>query len=194
MEEHTEIPSSTPVGTKMSTKTWIIIGIVAVLLLLAGKIFSPERIAEHAIERAFEAEGVDLDIDVANDGTVEYSATGENGESVQMNAGENVTLPEGWPSNIPVPSDATLTYAGSVAGDSEGTNYMVSYTSAKSLSDISALYTEVFTANGWSQVSNVAMPDSVMLGTEYGENNSVGVYATKDAKGVAVTLTVSIGK
>jgi histidyl-tRNA synthetase len=60
--------------------------------------------------------------------------------------------------------------------------------------DISSLYTEVFTANGWSQVSNVAMPDSVMLGTEYGENNSVGVYAVKDTNGVAVTLTVSIGK
>lgn len=178
----------------MSTKTWIIIGIVAVILLLAGNMFSPERITERAVERAFEAEGVDLDIDVANNGTVEYSATGENGETVRMNAGENVTLPEGWPSNIPVPSDATLTYAGSVAGDSEGTNYMVSYTSAKSLSDISSLYTEVFTANGWSQVSNVAMPDSVMLGTEYGENNSVGVYAVKDAKGTAVTLTVSIGK
>lgn len=194
MEEHTETPSPTSIGTKMSTKTWIIIGIVAVILLLAGNMFSPERITERAVERAFEAEGVDLDIDVANNGTVEYSATGENGETVRMNAGENVTLPEGWPSNIPVPSDATLTYAGSVAGDSEGTNYMVSYTSAKSLSDISSLYTEVFTANGWSQVSNVAMPDSVMLGTEYGENNSVGVYAVKDAKGTAVTLTVSIGK
>ena len=192
MEEHTEEVSQTPtpVGGKVSKKAWIIIGVVGVGLLIVSNMFSPERMTERAVEQAFEEQGIDADINTDGDGSVNYTVTGENGENIQMQAGEDVSLPDGWPSNIPLVDDAQITYAGTVAGNEGDTNYMVSYQTTDSLTDIVSFYSDAFKANGWSTISNVATGDSIMLGTEYGENGSVAVYAVKDAEGVAVTLTV----
>ena len=194
MNEQHEVPEQ-PVAhneKKVPTKTWIIItGIIAVAILVVGNMYSKERMAERAIEQAFEAQGIHADIGVGDAGTFEYAATGETGENISVSAGEHVSLPKGWPSNVPMPSDAKLTYAGTVAGNEGETNYMVSYSTTQSLTDISTFYSDAFAANGWGAVSNVMMGDSIMLGVEYGEKNSVGVYAVKEATGVAVTLTVS---
>ena len=196
MEEQTGTPlhTETPTGTKVQKKTWIIIGVIGVAILVVGNMYSPERNAQRVMERAFEARGIDADVDMNGDGSFNYSETNDDGSRIQMNAGENVSLPSGWPSNVPLPNNAQLTYAGTVAGDAENTSYMVSYLTTSSLSEIAVFYSDVFKANGWTGVSNVSTGDSVMLGAEYGKNSSVGAYATKDPKGAAVTLTVSMEK
>ncbi len=189
-------------GEKKDYTKWIVIGVVVIVgLYIVQYLFSPARMAEHMVERAIEKQtGGDVDIDInpmmgGKDASV--SIKGENGETYHMNAGEDVALPDNWPSDIPLLDDAKITYAGTMGmgmgmgmnGDAAGMS--VVYTTAKSANDAADFYKKELVQNGWTLAGTMAVPGGSMVHATKGDMVAT-VSIGGDESGT--TVTVAIGK
>ncbi len=160
-------------GKKQDYTKWIIIGVVGLVVLYGAQaLFSPERAVERALEQAT---GGDVDIDMDGNGSVRV--TGDNGEEYNVTAGEDVSLPEDWPSSVPLPSNARLSYAGSMnAGDSETAGLSAVYTTKDSAAEVTEYFKSTFEAQGWKIEATMATGDGSMITATKGEEENVAVY------------------
>lgn len=192
-----EIPEQqTPVSTQTEDKKqdytkWIIIGVVGLVVLYgAQSLFSPERAVERALEQA---SGGDVDIDIDRDGSM--SVTGENGEEFNVKAGDNVSLPDNWPSSVSIPSSARLSYAGSMnAGDAESVGLSAVYTTKESTTEVAKYFKSTLETAGWEIQGTMATGDGSMLTATKGEEENVAVYIGSTEDETTVTVSVQMPK
>lgn len=172
--EQQETPTSVPTqGEKQNYTKWIIVGAVAlVALYMAQSFLSPERAIERAIEQSA---GGDVDIDIDRDGSMRV--TGDKGEEYNVSAGNNVSLPDTWPSSVPLPSDINISYAGSMnAGDTETAGLSVVYTTEDSTTEVAEYFKSTLEKEGWKIQATVATGDGSMVTASKGEEENVAVY------------------
>jgi hypothetical protein len=188
MEETHTPEAAAPVAEKKSKTKLIIIGVVIlVLLVVAQSFFSPEKMAERAIE---DATGGAYDVDVNPDGSSSMKVTGEDGSQVEISGAGKGTLPADWPSSVPLTDDAAIDYAGTITSDGEGTSFNATFTTGMSLTEVTAFYAEAFNKDGWSVVANLNMGESVSISATQGDNNSAAAYMTTADGKTQVTLSV----
>lgn len=171
---------------QMTPTKWLIVAAV-VLVVFAGlrSVFSPERMIERAIERET---GGSVDIDLDGDGTVTYE--GEDGEAFTVTSGESAELPAGWPSEVSIMDDATITYAGSMmGGDTNGLTAVFTVDASKA--EVMDYYKTVLTESGWTVAGVMDFGDSGMVSATRGEDESAGV--TVATEGGETTVTISLG-
>lgn len=172
--EQQETPVSAPTpGEKQNYTKWIIVGVVALVVLYVAQSFlSPERAIERAIEQST---GGDVDIDMDRDGSVRV--TGDNGEEYNVSAGNNVSLPDNWPSSVPLPSNVNISYAGSMnAGDAETAGLSVVYTTKDSATEVAEYFKSTLEKEGWEIQATMATGDGSMVTASKGEEENVAVY------------------
>lgn len=187
-----QVPVSTQTeGQKQDYTKWIIIGVVGLVVLYgAQSLFSPERAIERAIEGA---SGGDVDIDIDRDGSM--SVTGENGEEFNAKAGDNVSLPDNWPSSVSIPSSARLNYAGSMnAGDAESVGLSAVYTTKESTTEVAKYFKSTLETAGWEIQGTMATGDGSMITATKGEEENVAVYIGSTEDETTVTVSVQMPK
>lgn len=150
---------------------------VALVLTGCGK-SAAEKAAEKTIEKATNGSAdVDLDSDTITVNTNAGSWT----------AGEEVSLPAGFPSDIHV-IDGTVKVATTIK---ENEAYSVSVESTKSVSEAKAEYEEALAADGWTINVNMTIGEMVSLGAEKGDRTvNVAIGKTDEGK-IQVTIATS---
>lgn len=188
MENEINNPNETPAAApnNSSAKKWIIIGVVALLLLfiLQSIFFSPERMAERMLERAG---GGEYDITIDNDGS--YTATND-GETIDVRAGDRANIPDNWPSSIPVPAEAAIDYSTVVTGENNDTISTLNYTTTASVSSVADIYATALTTNGWTISAQLATGADRMFSAEHADGEMVSVYISPVAENTAVMISV----
>ncbi len=169
-----QTPASTQTGGKKQDYTkWIIIGVVGLVVLYGAQaLFSPERAVERALEQAT---GGDVDIDMDNDGSMRV--TDDDGGEYNVSTGNDVSLPDNWPSSVPLPSNARLNYAGSMnTGVAETAGLSAVYATKDSPADVVTYFKSTLEAQGWKIEATMATGDGSMITATKGEEENVAVY------------------
>lgn len=101
------------------------------------------KIAEKAVEKGLETATGAKDIDFSEDGATIKTDNGE------VSTGSNAKLPSSWPSSVPTPKDASLTY--STSSKSNGNeSWAVTYQTSKDAMTASDAYKNTLTSAGWT--------------------------------------------
>jgi len=178
-----------PVKSEVSSqqKKWVIIGVVILVVLYIFKsfIFSPENITERMIESATNGE---YDVSIDTDGA--YTATSNDGESVNVTSGGTAKIPDNWPSTVPIPSGVKVEYAAVMTGQDGENVSTLNYTTNDSAESISELYKTELSQNGWTIQAQVATGDGFMLTAMRSEEEAVSVYITSAEGKTNVMLSV----
>lgn len=101
-----------------------------------------EFVAERFIERSAKAKGVDLKLDLKGNSSLK-------GNGVDVRVGNDVALPSGWPSDIPVYPGGKVISAAVMQG-----NPAVTFTVTDSLDKVRAFYRDKF--RSWTLASETA--------------------------------------
>lgn len=109
-----------------------------------------------------------------NGNSASYTDTSTNS---QMNVGENVSLPPGFPTDVPQYPNGKLTSALNTGSGSTGSQ--LTFTTADSASTVAAWYNTTLTAAGWTSDSNY--------------NASGMSIASYQKAGATISVTVSDG-
>ena len=129
------------------------------------------------------APGFRLNIDA--DG-IDVSASGD-GAQVQAQFGGEVRLPGGFPEDVPVFPNATLT--SSVSSPAIGT--MLTYQVEESPEEVHAFYRRELLDDGWTIESEMNIGGQFMVSFDK-ERRKASVAITRDAsKGTKITLTIA---
>jgi hypothetical protein len=185
-EQVPEVTPPTQAASSSKTK-WIIVGVIALVVVAMGQLFSPERMVERAIENTYDG----VDVDINRDGSVEYAAETDGGK-VNVSAGDNVKLPAEWPTSIPILESAKLTYAGSVREGESSTGISVTFETEKSITDVMSFYSDMLVQHGWTIVQNMSAQGGAMLMATQGEDNAVTVNASSDGAITSVVLVTRV--
>ena len=199
MDQPTQTPESAPQAQgggeqKKDYTKWIIVGvIVLVVLYVLQSMLSPTRMMERGIERAMEEAGggdVDIDINPMGGGDARVNFKGENGETYEMNAGGSVSLPDNWPSSVPLMDGANITYAGTMMA-AQGGGTSVAYTTNDSVNAVADYYKNELPQNGWTIAMTSATTDGAIVSATRGEGEGVMVYIGSSPEGTTVTMSVT---
>lgn len=160
--------------------------IILALVLVSGIILSgctkkaSEKAAETVTEKAIEkSTNGQADVDISTN-TVTINT---NGSSFQ--AGENVSLPSGFPSDIYV-IDGTLK---SATTTNENNGYSLSIETSKSLSNARDQYEQKLKDEGWTVTATMNFQGSASIVAEK-DNRSVSVMVSEsDGKTTVVVIT-----
>jgi len=172
----------------LNQKKLIIIVVAVVVLgglgMLVRGMFSrniAENMAENAIERAT---GGKVDVDYDGDDTITYKS-----DEGSFQAGENVSLPSDWPSDVPVMSGVKISYAGSSNPSTGAPGASVMFTTSKSASEVAAYYNSQLVDEGWTIESTANMGSSSVVSAKKGER-TVGLYIIESEGMTSVTIGV----
>lgn len=158
--------------------------LVLVCIPLGGCTWLAEKVTEEIAESQT---GEDVDIDYDNDGGVEI--TTDEGEWA---AGSKASIPDDFPSDIPVVDYNAVVSSSSFSDENDGTkSFTVMVESKKSLTDTKDYYQTSMLDEGWTSDSTFESEGTIMLSYTKGENNCAVWIAEDDGK-VNVTLTVTI--
>lgn len=150
----------------MNKKTLVIVGVVVVLVVAgAASRFLGKSAAERAIEAAT---GEDADVDVnGNDVTVKTD---------QGTWSTSDKLPADFPSDVPIYPGATVQGSVASAGQ-DNTGHYAGLETTDALDDVIAWYKKEVKAGGWTVATDAMVNGSLILS------------ATKDSRGLSVTVT-----
>jgi len=166
-------------------KRFVVIAIFAVMaLVISGASGCEKKIAEKITEKAIEGasnSGVDVDLD--NDQIT------INTNSGSFQAGENVTLPDNFPSDVYV-IDGDIQ---SAITSAENGSFSVSIESSDSVSEVQAKYTQQMADEGWTSSLTMNYGDSASLGFTKGETRTATIIiaANNDTNKTTVSITTS---
>lgn len=102
------------------------------------------------------------------DGDGNFTIDSENGETVFEGEdgtavlSQNGDLPDGFPSEVPVPDDLTILFAQS-ATSGDGTGYSVSGTTSSSIDDVASQMQLGLESNGFDQEQLTTTPDGSLM-------------------------------
>lgn len=174
------------VSTNDNKKKLIIIAVVVVVVLYALQSFiSPERALERAIEQASNG---DVDVDIDRNGNVQFR--GEDGESYNMSAGEDVSLPDNWPASVPIVGGAKITYAGSMMGAEGEGGTSVMFTTSQKVSEVSNYYKSELESNGWTIQGVVSTGDGTIISGTKSDTENVAIYIASAGNETSVNISV----
>jgi len=160
-------------------KVLVILSCFALVLVLSGcGEKTAEKTAEKAIEKSTNGQ-VDVDID---DNTISV-----NTNEGSMQAGEEVSLPAGFPSDVHV-VDGTITMATNVT---ENDMYTVSVQTTKSVAAVKAEYDAQLVKDGWTIAASTAILDGALISATKGENRSISVSMGESEGYTFVTIGTS---
>lgn len=181
-------------GKKQDYTKWIIIGVVGLVFIYgAQSLFSPERAIERAIEGASGGD-VDINIDDIEDNR-SMRVTGDDGGEYNISTGNDVSLPDNWPSSVSIPSSARLSYAGSMnAGDAESVGLSAIYTTKESTTEVAKYFKSTLETAGWEIQGTMATGDGSMITATKGEEENVAVYIGSTEDETTVTVSVQMPK
>lgn len=171
-----------------------------------------ERAAEQAIENQLEEQGqsgdVDVDIDDGDinidtpDGDINVDQDGGNvqiqGESgdvdINFDEGGGVDLPDGFPSEVPLPDGLDIKSASSIDAP-EGASYIINGAVDGDLGDATDAYISMLEDAGFTSQMRTDSPEgSVFVFTSDAWSISGGFYAdTTDNEGSVANITVVPG-
>lgn len=174
--------------SKPSHKKWIVIGVVIVAVLaglqfLASTFLTPAKLMEMAIEHETGA-----DIDITRDGST-MRGTGPDGEAFELSTGADVSLPEEWPSTVPVMEGGRIISSAAVGQGSDQGMFVVLETS-RSASDVLSFYKEELGKQGFvSQGEMNSAQTSVVSFVRNDEEVAIMVGKGAGGKGNSVQIT-----
>jgi hypothetical protein len=179
-------PEVTPASQPSSNRKWIFIAVVIVLaLFLFRMVFSPENIAERVIEQATNGE---YDVDFDGDGSMQV--TGSEGENVNIRTGNRATLPENWPSSVPLLPDAKIQYSAVVDEQDGGSSVTVTYETSQAVSEVIEYYKDELTTEGWNIDATIQAGDGSMLSAS--NDNDEGVVINIGPSDGSTTVIISM--
>jgi hypothetical protein len=158
----------------------------ALCLVMAAGLFltgcGEKKIAEKVAEKAIEK---------ATNGAAEVAVDNDtitvNTNAGSWTAGENVSLPTGFPSDVYM-IDGTVKVATTIK---ENEAYMVSLETTKSVAEAKTAYEKELAADGWTININMTISESVSLGGEKGDRLVNATIMKLDDSKTQVTLSVS---
>ncbi|MBI5037942.1 MAG: hypothetical protein HZC01_04555 [Candidatus Kerfeldbacteria bacterium] len=158
-------------------KVFCVLGIMLLALVATGCTSPSEKVAETIIESQTNG---DVDVDVDNE-TVSINTDGGSFQS-----GEDVTLPDGFPSDVHV-AEGTLVSAIHVT-DPDG--YSVSLNSSDSVTDLKSEYQSAIVDDGWTILGTYEVSGSVSFTAEKDNRTlSVTIGATDDQSSVVISTS-----
>jgi hypothetical protein len=144
-----------------------------------------KNVVENAIEKGVKNEtGQNVDLDIGEGG---FTMKGENGESIAM--GENVKVPDNFPSEVPrySPSIAKSVSVNAAKGEA----FLILMADVDP-DEVLSWYNEETTAKGWVQRTSSEMGDgnyAMTYSRADGSELSVLITGSEDQKQTTVTLT-----
>lgn len=132
-----------------------------------------EKVAETAVEQSTNGEA---DVDFDND-TVTINT---NGATFQ--AGESVSLPEGFPTDVHV-ADGTITAATTV---DENNGYSVSIQTDVPVSQLKGEYESAMADDGWNVLASLDMGDTISMSGE--KDNRMMTVGISEADGITIII------
>jgi hypothetical protein len=164
----------------MDKKKLTIIGVVVAVLVVGGLV--NRMVGKSAAERAIEeATGGSVDIDGdGSDVTVKTADGTYTGSS---------KIPENFPSDVPVYSDAKVQGSYAVNGAS-GQGYTVALQTDDSLADVTAWYKREVVAKGWTVATEMTVEGSYILSATK-DSRGLNVSVSADDDGVTIGLVVA---
>jgi hypothetical protein len=160
------------------------------LFYLPGCGKAAEVTVEKMAEKAIEAEtGGDAQVDIkSDDGTFTMTA-GDGENTVNVQAGESVSLPDDLPGDIPLPSGVTWNMVQNTTGP-QG-NLVLQGTLATPMADVAAALKTEAEAQGWESVQNISQVGALeMMTYSKGEKTLTYNLASDDEK---TTIMVASG-
>jgi hypothetical protein len=158
---------------------------VAVLVLLP--LTGCGAIAEKAVETST---GVDID-----EGGDSVTVTGDDGETVEIQGGDDASLPKGFPEDVPVYEDADIKMGNSMTSDGK-TTYSVTLQTSDDVDTASAWYKDALPKEGWSlegDMTSTASGQSItVIGAKKGTMAlNVSVMGPDDDSKTTISLIVA---
>ena len=173
-----------------------LIGATPALVLLASASVLPgcgkaaEMTAEKLAETAIENEtGGNASVDLnSENGTFSIQA-GDGENAVNMQAGENVALPEKLPDDVYIPDGVTWNLVQSGTGEKD--QLMLHGTTDAAMAEVAATLKSKATAQGWETVQNISQPGSMeMMTLSKGEKTLSYTLGSDDGK---TTIMIAYG-
>ena len=127
-------------------------------------------------------------------GDTKTTFTGANGEQYNMTTGDEVSLPDNWPSNVPIPNDAKVTYSGSVLNGQAGGGLTVVYTTSQSAADVTEYYKSELTSKGWTLQGTIATAQGSMVSASLSEKQNIVVYVSSADNETTVSITAQMSE
>lgn len=159
--------------TVIATTAVIALALAPALTACGGG--AAESIAENAAENAMGGG----DVEINDEGVTVTDPSGN-----AMAAGENVALPDNWPTEVPVPDGGTLTFVTVTADGSASAIWTVDGSPAEAVD----AYAAALTGAGYTEESNAAADGTVMKG--FAGNGWTITVAAAEADGTT-SLTVA---
>lgn len=163
--------------TTIRTRT--VAGVATALLLLSPALAGCGQVAEKAAETAMENALSGADVNIEDNGNV--TITDDQGN--QMAAGENVALPDNWPSEVPPFEGGTLTVV-TVAPD----GVWASWTSDTSPQEAADAYGATLEGAGYT-LDTESKVDQAVFRSYKGNGYLINVSTADDSGGTVVLVT-----
>jgi len=156
-----------------------VVAIAALALVVSGcGKTTAEKAAEKIVETATNGQA---DVDLSTN-TITINS---NGSTYQ--AGENVSIPASFPSDLYV-IDGTVNAALTLK---EGEQYSVTITTTKSAAEAKSLYESKLSTDGWTITTNASFATSTSIAAEKGNRNAFVTVTDVDGT-VSVGITTSV--
>lgn len=165
----------------MTKKLFVLTILLAVAFGFSACKSPAEKAAERSAERAMEkASGGQAEVDIDED-TVNI-----NMEEGSFSAGENVKLPDNFPSDVYIPKGKLLSVMNMGGAD----NWTATLETDDSISDVVEACQGKLTEAGWEITGNMNLGGMSQLSAEKGERAVSVVFGTEDDK---TTIAITVG-
>jgi major membrane immunogen (membrane-anchored lipoprotein) len=175
-----------------SARAMAFVAFGAVVLGACGGDELSERAVEEAAEQAIEGEGGDVDVEFDEDGAGQIQIEGSDGEAVEMqfDEGGGVDLPEGFPSEVPLPDGLNIQQVSSF-DDAQGATFLIAGTVDDEPGPAVEAYIEALSAAGYEQRSMTQTPEGAFF--DYADETwNVSGGSTPDAVNGNTTFTLTV--
>jgi hypothetical protein len=131
----------------------------------------------------------DEKVTVTREGDVtKVTAKGEHGEEIKAASGSDVSLPEGFPDDVPIYPKATILSSVTV-----GDTMTVSLRTSGSAKDVETFYKQKLKDGGWESKSSLDMPQMKMLQAAK-KRRTLNVVISAESDHTIISLSVEGGK
>ncbi len=164
---------------------------VLCVLCVAALVLVPLTGCQVAAKKAAEkATGVEVNQDQSK-----VTVTGKDGEKVEIQGGDDASLPDGFPQDVPVYKDATVKMGNSITSEGK-TTYSAILQTGDDVNTVSAWYKDALPKEGWTlegdMSSNSNGKTTTVIGAKKGTASlNVTVLGPDDDSKTTISLTVA---
>lgn len=145
-----------------------------------------QKISEETTEKFIESatNGSNVEIDANGD---EVRVTGEDGSELHIGGGE---LPQNFPSQVPLYSDAAVESSFTSTDPEEGSSWTITLSSGDSVETPRNFYETAFTTDGWTITYSYTLDDSYGFTAENGNTHVTVTISANDENGSDIFMNV----